>query len=433
MSQLFQDDGPARTGQKVCLATTAYDNPDASYTYALQSSREALHAAGIQTAYYLLQGNCHVDDARNRIVQEFLLSDCDDLVFLDADVSWRSGDLVRLCRHDVDLVGGVYPYRSAMSRIDMPVRMFPGVVEPNADGLIAVEGLPTGFMRIRRVVLETLARTAPSHWNKDDRRSRVPILFERTLDEEIRWGGDLNFCNKWRRAGGTVHADYELVLGHVAKTVVKDSLGATLRRASRVTLRHIANKIRAGTETLSDYTEARNYVSNAYGALEDVLAVSVKMAREATGPIIETGSGLTTILMAAATEQTVYCLEHSRLYAEHLRQMVEESGVNGIGLCECPIKDGWYDVAGKTLPASYSFGLNDGPPRTIGSRTGFMTHFGDRVQSIICDDADDPEYLLYLTAWAGENDFSLLTIPPRTALLSKEPQWRQRATLSPAA
>ena len=433
MSQLYQDDGPARTGHKVCLATTAYDNPDASYTYSIQASREALHAAGIQTAYSLLQGNCHVDDARNRIVQEFLLSDCDDLIFLDADVSWRPADLVRLCGHDVDLVGGVYPYRSQSARIDMPVRMFADIVTPDERGLVAVEGLPTGFMRIRRTVLKTLSATAPGYWNKEDRRSRIPIIFERVLKDEIRWGGDLNFCNKWRRAGGEVYADYEMVLGHTAKAVVKDSLGAVLRRAAGVTLRHIVEKIRAGTETLTDYTEARNYVDNRYGALEDVLAISVKLAREATGPIIEAGSGLTTILMAAATKHTVYCLEHSPLYAEQLRHLVTESGVDGIGLCVCPVSDGWYDLSGKTLPERFSFGLNDGPPRQVGSRAGFMRHFGHRTRTIVCDDAEDPEYRAYLTTWAADHDFSAVFVEPRAAILSKEDKWRLHETLSPAA
>ena len=59
---------------------------------------------------------------------------------------------------------------------------------------------------------------------------------------------------------------------------------------------------------------------------------AIKLAKEADGPIIEAGSGLTTILMAAVTDQTVYCLEHDPVYAAKLRQMCVEAGVRNVGL-----------------------------------------------------------------------------------------------------
>ena len=88
MSRLFIDDGfPAEGGDKVMLATPVYQDPDASYTFAMSKSREALHKAGIRSAFVLFSGNCHVDDSRNKIVSEFLNSDCTSLVFIDADVA----------------------------------------------------------------------------------------------------------------------------------------------------------------------------------------------------------------------------------------------------------------------------------------------------------------------------------------------------------
>lgn len=425
MSRLFQDEGEPRQGsQKVCLATTAYDSPDAAYTFSIQRSRQALERAGIPTAYYLLTGNCHVDDARNRIVQEFLLSDCTDLVFLDADVSWRPPQLVRLCRHDADVVGGIYPYRRDDKSNEIPLRMKPGIVEPDERGLIEVGGVPTGFMRIRRHVLETLALRHESFWNKDDRRSKIPLLFERVYDPEteIRWGGDLEFCNRWRRLGGTIHADYEMRLGHTGKVTFESSLGATLRRRQGLTLRHVCDRIRANTATLDDIIEAREYVANPYSALEDVLWISVQMARKANGPIIETGSGLTTILMAAAApDQTVWCLEHHGFYAAQLEQWAAEAGVTNIALCTVPIKDGWYDLSedAEVIPDHFALGLNDGPPRTIGSRKGFFPAFGDCVDAIICDDADDESYRNFLTQWANDNARPYTFIEPRAFVMGE--------------
>ena len=186
MSNRYYDAGPLAAGHKVMLPTTAYDSPDASYTFSIARSRESLSAAGIQSAYYLLQGNCHVDDARNAVVRDFLESDCTDLVFIDADVSWEPGTLVDLCRFDRDIVGGVYPYRRESDEETMPVRHLPTIsVEP--DGLIEVEGLPTGFMRIRRHLIETMAATA-KHFIKDAGTPH-PVLFERDYFGGGRRGG----------------------------------------------------------------------------------------------------------------------------------------------------------------------------------------------------------------------------------------------------
>lgn len=422
MTNLFFDSGPAATGRKVCLATTAYDNPDAAYTFSIQKSREALHQAGIQTAYLLLSGNCHVDDARNVVVQEFLLSDCTDLVFLDADVSWEPRSLIEICRYNRDIVGAVYPFRreGSGSNYNLPMRMAPKGYSPDGDGLIEVDGLPAGFMRIRRNVLEMLSETADHYWNRGDRRSKVPILFERSYAEDLRWGGDLNFCNKWRATGGCIYAAPEIVLGHTGKTIIRDSLAATLRRRDGETLRHLADRVAAGSEDASIYTEARKYVGNEFTALEDVLLLSAIMAREADGPIIEAGSGLTTIVMAAATEHPVYCLEHDPIWAAQLDKMIHESGVRGIGLCVCPITDGWYDLTDyPDLPEQFALGLNDGPPRIFGSRMGFYDRFGGCTDVIIADDADDRGYADAIEAWAGEHDRHVDFIDARAALIRR--------------
>ena len=422
MSNLFHDAAPfkARHGRCVMLATTVYDAPDASYCFSMAQSREALHKAGIPTEYVILQGNCHVDDARNSIVQEFLQSGCSDLVFIDADVSWESESLVTLCGYDCDVVGGVYPFRRDMpsSRHNMPVITIPDVVEADEQGLLEVAGLPTGFMRIRRHVLESLSRDANRFWASGDRQTETPIIFERSFENGTRLGGDLNFCKKWVGAGGKLYAACDLYLGHTAKTIVRDSLGAALRRQGGETLRHVVEQVRAGSTDANLFAEARRYLANEFGALEDVLVLCAVMARKADGPIIEAGSGLTTIIMAAATEQPIYCLEHDQFWIAQLDKMIGEAGVSGIGLCVCPIKDGWYDLTDyPDLPGRFALGVNDGPPRSLGSRMGFYEHFGKRCDVIIADDADDRGYGDSISQWCADNERQVDFIDPRAALI----------------
>lgn len=383
------------------LATTVYDSPDASYAFSIARSREALHQEGIQTAYLLLQGNCHVDDARNTVVRDFLDSDCTDLVFLDADVSWRPEHLTALCGFDCDVVGGVYPYRRDTGLSGMPVRSLSGMFTAE-NGLLEVEGLPTGFLRIRRGVLEKMAAKAEKF--RKDSDGPIPLLFERDIFNGGRRGGDIGFCMKWREMGGHVYAAADLRLGHACKNVVMDSLSASLRRQMGVSIRHVCQRIGLGEETADDYAEALAAANNPWGAEAGVLRSGVLLARKANAPIIEAGSGLSTVLMAAATDQTVWCIEHHPLYAMKTELMAREAGVTNIAIVTCPIKDGWYDLSDDMphLPEWFSVGVVDGPPRMLGDRMKFFDVFGDRCEVFLCDDANDDGYMGRLTEWADK-------------------------------
>ena len=401
MSNRYYDAGPKAAGQKVMLATTAYDRPDASYTFSIARSREALTAAGIQSAYYLLQGNCHVDDARNAVVRDFLDSDCTELVFLDADVSWEPDVLIALCRIDRDLVGGVYPYRRESDEETMPVRHLPQITVDEG-GLIEVEGLPTGLMRIKRHFIETMAATA-KHFLKD-RGKPHPVLFERDYFGGGRRGGDIRFCMVWREMGGKVFAAPELRLGHAGSMVIKDSLGASLRRQGKSTLRWLVEQISEQKDTLDTYIEAFKANGNVWGAPADILQVAANLARATEWPVLEIGTGLSTIVLAAATTKKVWAVEHDPEYAEKLEEMVASAGVNNVMLVTTEIEDGWYNLENEELPVEFGFAFVDGPPRANADRMKFFDLYGDRCRYILCDDADDPNYASRLRAWAKKHD-----------------------------
>lgn len=401
MSNKYYDAGPPANGeQKVFLATPSYDSPDCSYTFSMARSRQALEAAGIKSAYYLLQGNCHIDDSRNAIVRDFLESDCTELVFLDADVSWEPDALADLCKIEKDLVGGVYPYRRESDEETMPIRHLP---EIKAEGdLIEVEGLPTGFMKIKRHVLETMAATA-KHYLKDDGKPH-PVIFERDYFGGGRRGGDIRFCMVWRETGGKVYAAPELRLGHCGKMVLKDSLGASLRRQNKTSLLWMAQQIREGAK-LDTFIEAVKAYGNHWGASADVLQIASGLAKASQLPILEIGSGLSTIVLAASTEQRVWTAEHDKRYAQDLEEMARLAGVKNIALLHADLKDGWYDLESEmpSLPLQFGLAFVDGPPRMHGTRMKFFETFGHRCEVILCDDADDANYARQLKAWAEAN------------------------------
>jgi hypothetical protein len=197
-----------------------------------------------------------------------------------------------------------------------------------------------------------------------------------------------------------------------------------MRQQTGATLRHLVSEIRAGRLAAGLFAEARRYCGNeVFGALEDVLMMCAVLGRRADGPIIEAGSGLTTIVLAAAApDQQVWCLEHDPRWAFDLRRMVDEAGLSNVTLVTNPIKDGWYDLTEDmaSMPDRFALGLNDGPPRSLASRMGFFDVFGDRVDTIIADDADDLGYADAIGIWARHAGMSVQHIDGgQSALITK--------------
>jgi predicted O-methyltransferase YrrM len=416
MSAHFYEEGPPAEGRKVLLAIPTYEKPDTSLTFALARSRQALSEAGIQSALLILEGNCHVDDARNSIVRDFLESDCTDLVFLDADVTWEPEGLVKLCGYDEAIVGGVYPYRREGSD-NMPVRLMDG--GENRDGLREVEGLPTGFMKIRREVFAQMAEGRPWFF---DKIHKTTLFFDRPEpgEDNVRWGGDIDFCNRWRALGGKLYAVEEIRLGHVAKVIVYDSLASHLRRLAGTTLTDLAQRFRDGTEAPDDYSEAYRYAGNNYAADAGTLALVTAIARKCRGPIIETGSGLSSVLMGLATDHLVYSLEHLEQYKTLTLRWATEAGAANVGLCCAPLVDFWYDLEPFDLPNKFAFGFCDGPPRLYGTRMKFFEAFGSRCTVILVDDfKSDICFSNQVREWAAENGRTV-EVHGRCALITKD-------------
>lgn len=167
-----------------------------------------LISAGHGVTYSHLAGCCHVDDARNLLVDDFLSNTkATDMLFWDADVAAEPGAAVKLASHDTDIVGGVYPYKDGSKRF--PARLT-GV---DLDGGLSVaQMMPTGFLRIRRHVMIQLAYDAAKA--RLDGRRDVAVVFERTIVNGERVSGDANFCIKAAAQGHKVLCDPSILFTH---------------------------------------------------------------------------------------------------------------------------------------------------------------------------------------------------------------------------
>ena len=153
---------------------------NAEFAFALAQSMKELTLKGHDLELEIYSENCHVDDGRNRLVRDFLLSGCRQLIFIDSDIRWEPKDLESLILHKKEVVAGIYPLKSETE--GYPVRHLPGDIYSNQDGLIEVDGVPTGFLKINRTVLEKLDEVSEHYPSKDDVKGKrkIPLIFERT-------------------------------------------------------------------------------------------------------------------------------------------------------------------------------------------------------------------------------------------------------------
>jgi len=114
MADLLHHNPAGSNPRRVFLAVPSYGPISAITTFALFRAHAALIAHGFDVEFGLLAGDCHVDDARNRLAREFLAGTCTELVFIDADIGFAPDELLKLLSHDQPVVGGTYPIKQAI-------------------------------------------------------------------------------------------------------------------------------------------------------------------------------------------------------------------------------------------------------------------------------------------------------------------------------
>lgn len=168
---------------------------------------------GDELSLHFLPSCSHAAMGRNQLAQDFMNSDCDRLVFLDADVTFEPGCLLKIARCPVDFVGGAYRYKFETENYPVGWLAEGGELWADDLGLIEVRCLPGGFLSLSRKVFETLKDKFPERSYEHFGRT-AHCYFQMLFSEGSLWGEDSYFCKEWRDAGGKVYLDPELALTH---------------------------------------------------------------------------------------------------------------------------------------------------------------------------------------------------------------------------
>lgn len=157
--------------------------------------------------------------ARNNLVSKFLsMPNATHLMFIDVDLGFEAESILRLLLNNKDVVGGLYPKKS------LPVSYVVNTV-PNPqvfqDDTVEVSTLGTGFMLIKRHVIEKMIGTFPELKYKDDigfgkqYEHNMYALFDTAISPDQHYlSEDWTFCYRWKKMGGRIFANTSIKLDH---------------------------------------------------------------------------------------------------------------------------------------------------------------------------------------------------------------------------
>lgn len=194
---------------------------------------------GIQLFVDTTENESLVHRARNVAIGRFMQKhDAEYFMFIDADIHFDPSSVIQLIKSGHDVAVACYPkkfvnWEQAVSHVKNGDERNMAMLSSNlvvnfgfreaqvVDGFVNVLDGPTGFMLIKREVLDKMADHFKDLWCVNDHQNRdfekYCALFDCMIDPDTKryLSEDYAFCRRWQQMGGKIHAHVYTTLGHV--------------------------------------------------------------------------------------------------------------------------------------------------------------------------------------------------------------------------
>jgi hypothetical protein len=247
---------------KIFIATPMYGGiAKNNYTISMQNLLVTLSNRGHSIVTTTIGNESLITRARNTLAHKFMNSDCDALLFIDADHGWDANDVARMIECGKDFIGAIYPMkglnwdniRSAAIAGKENLEEYSGIFainllsedqEFNSNEPFKVKDIGTGMMFVTRKVFEDLKPNCKQYKNNNVGNTGIEFgemvteYFTTVIDEnDILLSEDYAFCRMWQAIGGEVWSapwvrithsgDYNFA-GQFARTVEINQIRRTL-------------------------------------------------------------------------------------------------------------------------------------------------------------------------------------------------------------
>jgi hypothetical protein len=232
---------------KIMIATPMYGGMcTGTYVLGLLHTMNVMRELGVEVRWVHMTNESLITRARNELARVFLATDCDYLMFIDADIGFDGQAIANLLAVDDDIVCGIYPKKEvnwdsvkrAVAAGKEDIQDHAGAfvfnmvgeahVETDGRGAIEVRHGGTGFMLIKRGVFDHLAPHVPTYrvssfQDLETGEYVKPLTYEffaTSIDESgALLSEDYHFCELFRKHGGKIHAHPFVRLTHTGTYV----------------------------------------------------------------------------------------------------------------------------------------------------------------------------------------------------------------------
>ena len=205
-------------------------------------------------------------------------------------------------------------------------------------------------------------------------------------------------------------AYFKLVPAPIRKFVRGRRSGVVFRKAMKKFLKDPSAFAEPGNPVLLDLIYG--WGNEAWSARDEYLAACIQQALTTSGPILECGSGLSSVLIGAVAKKrglSHWVLEHQAKWADKVQSHLNSYGLDSL-VHTNPLKNygdfDWYDINVEGLSGDFGLVVCDGPPsRTKGGRYGLAPVLKAKLNPgcvILLDDGYRKEEVEIALRWKAE-------------------------------
>lgn len=230
-----------------------------SYVQSLLNTLMTLRSLDIELNIKFCKNDSLVSRARNNLIAEAMTDEkSTHFLFIDNDITWSPIDILKLLMNDKDIIGGVYPLKHYnWENLLMPIEnsnylnelkkrkdasqlkdvfsdldyMKHNMLKYNvnhinnvlnvSENIARVKHIATGFMLIKRSVIEKMIKAFPTTKYSDDigyltaeQNKYAYALFDCGVEDNHYMSEDWLFCHRWTKMGGEIHINISINLIH---------------------------------------------------------------------------------------------------------------------------------------------------------------------------------------------------------------------------
>jgi hypothetical protein len=209
------DDKEDQPKKKVVFCIPTITRPYQQTIDSLKASIPLITAAGWDEGLVVEVGCPYISAARAKLLRKALNGGATVAVFIDHDLSWEPGDLLRLIETEGDVVAGTYRFKKDEEEYMGSVFSSPDgrPMLRESDGALIAHSIPAGFLKVTKTAVNKFIENYPELCY-GERHSPHVDLFNHGAHQHVWWGEDFAFARRWREKCGPIYLVPDLNITH---------------------------------------------------------------------------------------------------------------------------------------------------------------------------------------------------------------------------